>query len=202
MSLKTRFISITTMAVSLVVFSTFAMAQDTKGTTPKTQDGVTKPDKGDRKARRLAGGKHGDMRGARLGRMGGFGRGFGSLRGITLTDAQKARIKSIHEANKPDGAIMDQMKALKAARKAGTPITDEQKAAFKSLRKQSQVKAKSVHEQVLAVLTAEQRAQLEQRTNEIKQRRDEFRQQRQELRKNRPNRGPATAAPVKKTVTD
>jgi protein CpxP len=124
----------------------------------------------------------GGMRGERMGHR---GHGFG-LRGIDLTDAQKEQIRQIREANKPGQALRDEMKALREARRNGGTITEDQKARLKALRDETQANMKSVHEQILAVLTAEQRAQLDQRRQQMQQRMQERRQkmeQRRELRK-------------------
>lgn len=168
MSLKTKFFSIITLAAGVVVFSTASFAQDDKTTTPTAPQKVDKPFKG-----------QGELGPRKSGREGFRGHGeMGMLRGINLTDAQKAQIKSIREANKPDQANFDQLKAIREAHKNGTPITDEQKKQLKAFREQSEANSKSVHDQILGVLTAEQKAQLETRRQEMKQRMQERRQQR------------------------
>lgn len=172
MSLKIRFSSILTVALSVVVFSAFAMAQDTT-TTTNTPDKATKRVKGDRAQGRMAGKAFGGRHGKR-GMMPGF-------RGIELTDAQKAQIKTIRENNRPDEATMKEFRAIHEARKAGTAITPEQKERLKAFREQSAIRAKSVHEQIQAVLTPEQKAQ-------IKEQRTEMRQRFEERMKNRPQR--------------
>ena len=110
--------------------------------------------------------------------------------GIALTDAQKAQIKSIREANKPDKANFDQLKAIREAHNNGTPITADQKAQLKVFRDQSQAKMKSVRDQIQNVLTADQKAQIETRRTEMKQHMEQFRE-------NRPAKPAAPAAPIK-----
>ena len=176
MSLKSKFLTIFTATAATAAFATFTIAQETP--TASAPDKKT-----ERRARgfgkeRLAGkdrlrGDH--MRGMRHG---------GGLGGIQLTDAQKAQIKAIHEANKPSGAFRDELKSIAEARKAGT-ITEAQKERVKAIRQEAMANRKKVHEQILNVLTAEQKAQIEQRRNEMKQKREEFRQNRQELRQKR-----------------
>ena len=185
MALRKKLFTTTTLAVALGAFGVFASAQTTE--TPKA-DG-SKIEKGDRKGRF---GKHGGMRrgGHRMGGRMGF------LRGIELTDAQKEQIKAIHEANKPTGenkALFDQ---IRETRKAGGTITEEQKAQMKQLREAQKTKMRGVHEQILAVLTPEQKAQLETRKAEMKQRREEMRQKRQEMREKRKAEGAAAPAKV------
>ena len=115
---------------------------------------------------------------------------MGMMHGINLTDEQKAQIKSIREANRPDKAKFDQLKAIREAHKNGTAITDEQKQQFKAFRDQAPAKSKAVHEQSLAVLTAEQKAQIEQRKQEMKQRFQERGEHRTGNRPRRTNRRP------------
>lgn len=169
MSLKNRFFSIFTIAVGLVVFSAFTFAQETKTET-------TAPDKAEKRMKR-------EGRGFGKGEHGGFGMrhgGFKGLRGIELTDAQKEQIRVIRENNKPDETVMQELRAIHEARKAGTEITPEQQERVKVLREQFRAKAKSVHEQIMAILTVEQKAQIEKNKLEMKQRHEERKLQRQQ----------------------
>ena len=176
MSLINKLFSILTVAVAVFAFSTFTLAQDDKAATPA-------PDK--EKAE-----KHfkGEGRGMHKDR--GEGKGFGHRHGgmmqmmheLNLTEAQKTQMHAIMEANKPDKATMEEMHTLAMAKHAGT-ITAEQQARLDTLKGEMQAKAKSVHEQMLNVLTAEQKAQLEQKKAEMKQRREERRQQREQHEK-------------------
>jgi Spy/CpxP family protein refolding chaperone len=176
MSLKNKFISILTIAVGIVVFSTFTLAQDEKAvtTTPEKIEKRMKGeghDMGKRKAGREGfGGRHHGMRGKLM-------RG---IHGLNLTDAQKEQVRSIMQANKPDEATITELRAIRESRKAGTEITPEQKERLKALREQGREKAKSVHEQILGVLTAEQKAQIETRKTEMKQRFEQHKQMRQQ----------------------
>src|SRR6476469_3628988 len=153
MSLKGRFISVLTLALALSAFGSISYAQQT---TPPN-DGVQKQGREGRGWR-----KEGQGPGRR-----GHG-GFGELRGIDLTDAQKQQIKSILDSNKPDESTMSQMRTLMEAKRNGT-ITDDQQAQLKALREQGQAKRESIHQQILAVLTAEQRQQIETRHQEMQQ---------------------------------
>ncbi len=153
MSLRTKFLSVFAIILGVSIFAT---AQDTTPT----------PDKTDKTLKREKMGKRfGDHH-----RMGGKFRFFGGIRGVELTEAQQAQIKSILEANKPDPAILAELKAIHDARKAGQTITDEQKARVKAIREQQREKAKSVHEQILNVLTPEQKALIETRKAEMRER--------------------------------
>jgi len=146
------------------------MAQDTTTTAP-TPDKAAKRAGGERSHNRMGGRAFDGRHGKRGGMMPG-------LRGIELTDAQKAQIKTIRESNRPDEATMKEFRAIHEARKAGTEFTPEQKERLKALREQSAAKAKSVHEQIRAVLTPEQKAQIEKRNAEMRQRFEERKQNR------------------------
>ena len=179
MSLKSRFSSVITLAFAVGAFGVVASAQET---TPAPKDGTQKLEKRERGF-----GRHGGERGLRdgKGRHGGMRGGMFGLRGIELTDAQKEQIRQIHEANKPSEAQMEQFRAMREAHKAGGQITDAQREQLKAAREEMRTKRESVHAQVLAVLTAEQRQQLETRKAEMQQRREEFREKRKEYRQNR-----------------
>lgn len=177
MSLKLRFISTLTIAGVIAAFSSVSMAQETKLETPSTNtDKVEKPFKGHRGGFGKFGGK--GFGGKKHGRQGM--RSF--MRGIELTEAQKGQIKAIREANKPDQATMDEMRTLMQVKRAGT-LTADQEARFKSLREERMMKGKAVHEQIMNVFTAEQKAQMEKNKLDMKQRHEQFRQKREELRK-------------------
>jgi periplasmic protein CpxP/Spy len=174
MSLINRFSSILTVAIAVFAFSTFTLAQENKATTPAPEKEKTE--------------KHFKGKGHGFGRHGGE-RGFGHrhggmmrmMHGLNLSEAQKTQIHSIMEANKPDQTTRDEMHTLFEAKRSGT-ITTEQQARLDAIKEQTKAKAKDVHEQMMNVLTAEQKAQIEQKKAEMKQRREEFRKQR-ELRK-------------------
>lgn len=167
---KFKFNTVAFLILAFGVFAGAALAQETT-TTPK-QDDVQKTDKFQRRGKF---GRSGEGFRGRLHR----GGPFAMLRGIQLTDAQKAQIKTILDANKPDQALMDQMKSIREARKSGTELTAEQKEQLKTARQARMAKMKLVHEQILNVLTPEQKQQLEQRHQQMMQRR----QERRELRK-------------------
>lgn len=179
MAIRSKIFSSLTLVFAVGAFSVFATAQEA---TTAPQDGQ-KVEKGDRKFEKR-GGKFG--RRGMMGRHGGRGMGMGFLRGIDLTDAQKAQIKAIHEANKPAGGDFEAVKAIREARKSGTAITEDQKAQMKQFREARKAKMEQVHQQILAVLTVEQKAQLETRKAEMQKRREEFRQKRQDRVKVKP----------------
>ena len=176
MSLKNKLFSILTVVIAGLAFSTFTLAQEDKAPTPA-------PDK--EKAE-----KHYKGEGREYGKHEGHGEGFGNRHGgimrmmheLNLTEAQKTQIHSIMDANKPDQAIRDEMRTLFEAKQSGT-ITAEQQTRLDSLKEQGKAKMKSIHEQILNVLTPEQKAQLEQKKAEMKQRMQERHQQREQRQK-------------------
>ena len=205
MSSKFRFIGVLSVALGMAALSTAASAQDDKGQTA-TPNTTTKTQKhGDRQfgQGRVGKGQNGEFGGPRGHRMGKGGHGgmrggmMGGFHGITLTDAQKEQIKSIREANKPDKSTMEELRTIMQARKAGS-LTDAQKARAKELRQSAGTKAKSVHEQILNVLTAEQKAQIQKNREEMKQRREEMKTRFENRRKDRQNKTTTATPPVKK----
>ena len=84
--------------------------------------------------------------------------------------------KTILDANKPDQATIDQMKSLREARENGTELTADQKAQFKAAREAQRTKMESIHQQILAVLTPEQKQQLDAKHQEMQKRWQDRRQ--------------------------
>jgi len=170
MSLRNKFFSILAVAIGIVGFSTFTLAQDNQGTTPA-------PQKSERHSRGEGRGWNHDK-----GAHGGYGRGgdmMHMLHDLDLTEAQKTQIHSIMEANRPDQATMEEMRTLGKAKHDGT-LTTEQEARLSTLWAQSKEKRQSIHQQILAVLTPDQLAKLEQKKQERKQRREQHQRQDQQ----------------------
>ena len=94
MSLKSKFSSAITLAIGIVAFATFGMAQETA---PAPKDDSQKLEKRERGF-----GRHGERgkRGGKFGRHGGMRGGMFGLRGIELTDAQKDQIRQIEEMSR------------------------------------------------------------------------------------------------------
>lgn len=138
------------------------------------------------------GGRHGDMRGMhRKGMRGGRGqmggRGDGRLMAdLNLTDAQKSRVKAIHEKYQPQFKTLreqgrTQFESLRSTRQKGdTSAATRQR--FQQQREQFRQRADALRQQeqneIRAVLTAEQRAKW-----------DAARKQREERMKERGDRG-------------
>lgn len=180
MSSKFKFFSILTLGAVVAIGSTAVFAQEDKATTPTPTESTEKAGKFGKH------GGHGHRKFGKFGKRGGFGKhrgGMGFMQGLNLTDAQKAQIKAIREANKPDQTVMDEFKAIREARKAGTELTAEQKARIAAMREQMQAKRKLVHDQIQNVFTVEQKALIEQKKLEMKTRREQFKENRELRRK-------------------
>lgn len=175
MSFKRNISSLLAVAGATVLVAGGAFAQEATSptVTDKKADGQFKGEGGGRK----------------FGKRHGFGMRGGFFRGLNLTDAQKEQIKQIREANKPTGENFEAIRALHKAKRDGT-ITADQEAQLKAFREQRRANAKQVREQLLAILTPEQKAQLEQRKAEMKQRREEFKQKRELRRQEKQNATP------------
>ncbi|MGC2238607.1 MAG: Spy/CpxP family protein refolding chaperone [Pyrinomonadaceae bacterium] len=173
MSLKRKIISGVISAFAVVTFTTFVSAQNTD----KSQDSTQKQEK---RERRGGFGKGDGMGKGMRGGRGGMMRGF---RELNLTDAQKEQIHTIMEANKPDKSQFESLRPLMEAKRNGT-ITAEQEKQLEAFRAERKQKGEQVKAQIMAVLTAEQKAQLEKQKEEWKQKRQERKEMRQE-RKNK-----------------
>lgn len=169
MSLKRKIISAVISAFAVVALTSFVSAQDANKTQQDSTQKQEKRQRGNGMKRGFGKGHHG----------GGIIRGFDQL---NLTDAQKQQIHTILEANKPDPKTFEELRPLMEAKRNGT-ITAEQETKLKAFREQAKQKHDQVKSQVLAVLTTEQKAQLEKLKEEWKQKREERQQMRQE-RKN------------------
>ncbi|HEY2847973.1 MAG TPA: Spy/CpxP family protein refolding chaperone [Pyrinomonadaceae bacterium] len=165
MSFKFKFISTLTVAGAIAAFAGASLAQDTTNTAPQPTD---KPGhhRGDGLGRRGPGGPEGMRGGPDM---------FGPMmKGVNLTDAQKAQIKQIREANKPNPADFEAIKPLMEAKRNGT-ITADQEAQLKAFRQARQAKEESIRQQINAVFTPDQKAQIEKNKAEMKTRREDWR---------------------------
>lgn len=175
MSFKTKLISTVGLALAVGTFSTFVAAQDSSTTTQ------TDSTRKERKSGRQTDGMRGD-KGMRGGKHGGGDRMMmGALRQLNLTDAQKAQIKTIFETNKPNQAQFESIRGLMQKKHDGGTLTADEQATLDSFRAQRQANGKQMHEAILAVLTPEQRAQLEQ----LKQQNRQRHQERKEMKNDR-----------------
>jgi periplasmic protein CpxP/Spy len=172
MSLKSKFFTVLTVSGAVVLFSAAGLAQDK--TTTATGDKADQMEKGDRGNRHFGKQGFGGHRG-----MGMRHRGMGMmLRDLNLTDAQKTQIQAILLANKPNPTpeAREEMRTLMMAKRSGL-ITAAQQERLTAIRADAQAKGQSVHEQILAVLTPEQKATIEQRKQQMQQKRQQWQNQ-------------------------
>ena len=137
---------------------------------------TTTPDQSNQqgtRTERRAGGKHGGHR------WGGMRRGDGFFGQLNLTEDQKTKMKQIRESfaerNKP---LREQLQAKRQElRQASEGGTFNEALATQKLTEMASLEAKlmgerhKLHEEMLSVLTAEQKAQLEQSRAQFKNRR-------------------------------
>ena len=167
---------------------TFTVAASAQTTTDGERSAEKTEKKAGAKFHRGGKGKRGGNFGPR-GRRGAFG--LGHLRGIELTDAQKEQIKGIGQAYKQDQATRDELRTIMQARRAGT-ITEDQKQRAEAIRTQQRTNMEAFKAQVDAILTPEQKQQIETRNQQMKERmekRRELMQQRREQMKQRKEAG-------------
>lgn len=169
MTIKNKFFSGLTLAIAVFALSTFTLAQEAK-TTGDSDSKMHKGMKGD--------GHHfGKDKDGRRGMRGDRG-GMFMMRGLDLTDAQKAQFKALHEANKPSEATRTEMKTLGKAKHDGT-LTADQQSRLTALKQEAKVHAESVHSQMLAILTPEQKVKMDARKQEMQKRMQERKMRRQ-----------------------
>ncbi len=127
--------------------------------------------------------RHGGRGGHKREGWGGMRRGGGFFKQLNLTDDQKAKMKQIRESyaekNKP---LREQLRAKRQElRQASEGGTFNEALATQKLTEMASLEAKlmgeqhKLHQETLSVLTAEQKAQLEQSKAQFKTRRGERR---------------------------
>jgi Spy/CpxP family protein refolding chaperone len=172
MSFKRKFISAITLTLATVAFTTFVAAQDTN----KQDDSMQQQEKSERRGGKRGFGRKG-MRGGK--HDGGDKMLMRSLGQLNLTDAQKERTRGIFENFKTSTEISrEEMRGLVSKKRDGI-ITTEESARFKEIKTQLKTSGEQMRNSVLAILTPEQRTQLDQIKEEMKQRKMERRQNRQ-----------------------
>jgi protein CpxP len=129
-------------------------------------------------------GQHGEWGGGRGGERGERGDHFGGgmFAGIDLTDAQKAQMKQLHQSfAESTKSLREQLRAKhEELRQAEAGGTFNEALATQKLTEAAGIQAKlmgaefNLHQQMLSVLTPEQKAQIEQRRAQFEQRREQF----------------------------
>jgi protein CpxP len=175
MSLKNKILTTAALTLAVGAFTTLTSAQT--GSDSTTDNNVQKQERPEGRGFGKRGGYGKGMRGDKRG--GKFG--MRGLRGIELTDAQKEQVRTIMESNRTvNQATFEEFRTLRQAKRGGT-LDATQQARLETLKAQMKQNAEVTQAQVLAVLTAEQRTQLEQRKQEMHQKRE----QRRQMKRNR-----------------
>jgi len=167
---KGRFKKLAIASISAIALAGSIAVAQTVTTDQNTQK------QGSRMDHRGGRGKHG-------GRGGWGGMREGGFRQLNLTEDQKAKMKQIHESfaerNKP---LREQLRAKRQElRQASEGGTFNEALATQKLTEMASLEAKlmgeefKLHQETLSVLTAEQKAQLEQSKAQFKARRGEKR---------------------------
>ncbi len=168
MSLKRKIIAALTSVAAVITLATFVSAQDVK-TETKTD--------GQKQMKR-------EMRGGRFGKRDGMGSRRGKkrhgmmrgLRSVNLTEDQKTQLRTIMQSRKNSQIVnREEMRTIISAKRDGT-ITPEQTQKLDAFKAEMKENSKRTREQILAILTPEQRTQLEAKKEEMKRRREERRQ--------------------------
>ena len=94
---------------------------------------------------------------------GGGGHVMRALGRLDLTDAQRTQIRSIHEATRQRTETQRaELRQLFEMRRGGGQLTPEQETRADQLASELRATRESANQQILSLLTAEQRTQLEQ----------------------------------------
>jgi len=117
------------------------------------------------------------------GHRGGHGRGGFGFRGVELTEEQQTRLRQLHQSfGERTRSLHEQLRAKRAElRQAEQGTTFNESFAAQKLTEAASIEARLMAERFrlrqesLAVLTAEQRQQIEQRQQEREQRREQRR---------------------------
>jgi hypothetical protein len=174
MSFKRKLISAATSALAAVAFTTFVSAQDAN--TNKEENNSTQKQEMRERGRGFDGKRGG--RGMRGGKHGGDKMMLRSLAQLNLSDAQKEQVRGISETFKTSTQTQrEELRNLGMKKRDGVINADEQ-ARFQEIKTQLKAAGKQMRDSVLAILTAEQKTQLEQMKEEMKKRKMERRQNR------------------------
>ena len=125
--------------------------------------------------------RHGKM--GRMGERGGRQMGQRGLRRLSLSDAQREQLRDIEARYSQNSkAQREELRQLFELRRQGTALTPEQQARAEQLRAALRDDGERMRNEILGVLTAEQREQLKQAREEFRQRREERKSRREERR--------------------
>ena len=133
---------------------------------------------------KIGSGQEASREGHRHGRMGRH-RGFSGMRELNLTEEQRQQQRAIVQRQLGNTkAQREELFKLREKRIAGT-LTPEDEARVQSLHREIRDSRQGMRTELESVLTAEQRARLEQLKTERKERGDERREHKRERREHR-----------------
>jgi periplasmic protein CpxP/Spy len=124
----------------------------------------------------------GARRGGGIG--GGFGKGThggmrGGFGGLNLSEAQQQQFRQIMEANRAaTNTQREEIRQILSQKRDGNALTVQQEARLKELSAQIRTSHEKLQSELSAILTPEQRQQIEQRREEMRKRMEERRQMR------------------------
>jgi Spy/CpxP family protein refolding chaperone len=158
-------------AAALGLLAALAVGASAQETQPAPQDEAGRP------------GRHKGLKRDGMRRR-GPGHGLRALGRLNLSDAQREQLRVLSEGlHQRTEAQRNELRQLGRARREGGQLTDEQRQRARQLHEELRQSHETHRQQVLGVLTPEQRAQLEQLQQERQQRREERRQRREEFRR-------------------
>ena len=158
-----RFLSIFSMTILTAGFCLIVNAQDVK----QDQTVGAPPDKRAETPFEKGFGKNDRFRRGRLQRR--KMAGMKLMKGLYLSDEQKQQIRAILEANRPSPENKERIRSLLVAKRNGS-ITPEQEAELRQIREAAGQRFETVQSQIQAVLTDEQKAEIERRKQEVRER--------------------------------
>ncbi|MBC7929026.1 MAG: Spy/CpxP family protein refolding chaperone [Rubrivivax sp.] len=178
---------LTSAILTLGLAASFAVSAQQTTDAPQAQ-GAPQAEGQGRRMRGMRGGKHRGMR--------KHGRGMRAFGQLNLTDAQKERMRSIHEgARQGTQARREELRQIFMTKRQGGQLTPEQEARARQLRDELREARQRTHNDALGVLTTEQSAQLDKMKQEHKARREEMRKRRGEMRSRREQMREGTGQP-------
>jgi Spy/CpxP family protein refolding chaperone len=173
MSFKRKLISAAATGFAAIAFTTFVSAQATN--TNKEDNSIQKQEMRERGR----GGRGGFGEKGVRGKHGGDRKMLRGLGRLNLTDAQKEQVRTISQNFRTSTQTQrEELRSLAMKRRDGIITADEQ-ARARELKTQLKASGEQMRNSVLAILTAEQKTQLEQMKQEMKTRKMERRQNRQ-----------------------
>lgn len=170
MSLKKKFVSTVALTFAVGAFTTFAAAQNAPAPTTDSMQNQERVERTN---------KRGYGKGMRGGRHGGDRMMLRSLGKLDLSDAQKEQVRVVFENHKTQNQPqMEEMRGLMQKKRDGVISADEQNR-LQNLKTQMKLSKDQLNASITAILTAEQRAELDKLKEEMRQRMIERRQNRQ-----------------------